>query len=251
MDLSEYKAKSAVGFGEIGSLLDLFSIATNWKSYFVRQVAPYVSGKVLEVGAGIGGTTRIFVNDCRFDSWTCLEPDAALCASLQRTIEARALPAACRAVHGSLDDLASDDLFDTILYVDVLEHIREDDEELRKAAAHLSEGGNLIVVSPSHNWLYATFDYAVGHYRRYTRKALRGIAPDSVRELKIIYLDSIGMFASLANKLLLKQTQPNGSQLVVWDRVLVPMSKLIDPLLGYNLGKQIIAVWQRPPGTRS
>ncbi|MEL0097896.1 MAG: hypothetical protein VW875_18825, partial [Planctomycetaceae bacterium] len=74
LDLAKYAERSPVKFGEIGSLLDLFSIASNWKNYFIRQITPEVSGNVLEIGAGIGTTTQVLVEKCHYDRWTCLEP---------------------------------------------------------------------------------------------------------------------------------------------------------------------------------
>ncbi|MEL0097904.1 MAG: hypothetical protein VW875_18865, partial [Planctomycetaceae bacterium] len=129
-------------------------------------------------------------------------------------------------------------------YIDVLEHIKDDAAELAKAATHLTKGGKIIVVSPSYNWLYTTFDFAVGHYRRYTRNTLLKITPPSLEPSKMYYLDSIGLFASLANKHLLNEIQPKLGQLNIWDKILVPVSIVTDPLLAYRFGKQIIAIWK-------
>ena len=246
VDLTRYAQRSPVKFGEIGSLLDLFSLATNWKRYFILQIAPHIRGNVLEVGAGIGTTTQVLVKECDYQTWKCLEPDAELSYALGTRISEGILPENCQIIQGSLDDIDPGRLFDTILYIDVLEHIEDDRRELLKASNHLAPAGKLVVVSPSHNWLYTTFDFAVGHYRRYTRKILRQIAPPSIEQSKIYYLDSIGLFASLANKLLLNEVQPKPGQLKVWDKLLVPLSTLTDPLLGYQFGKQIIAIWRRP-----
>ena len=80
------------GFTYVGSELDLFSEAKNWKSYFRDQLSPYLGEDVLEVGAGLGGTTRVL---CRGDErhWVCLEPDASLAARLERDIRSGSLPA--------------------------------------------------------------------------------------------------------------------------------------------------------------
>src|SRR6266566_1942810 len=68
-----------------GEELCLFAAAVNWKRYIRSVVQPYVVGDVLEVGAGIGGTTRVFC-DGRQRSWTCLEPDPELAATLERNV---------------------------------------------------------------------------------------------------------------------------------------------------------------------
>ena len=63
----------------IGDELELFEIATTWKAYFARHLAPFISGDVAEVGAGLGGTTRLLCTGCE-TTWTALEPDADLCS---------------------------------------------------------------------------------------------------------------------------------------------------------------------------
>jgi hypothetical protein len=59
------------------------------------------------------------------------------------------------------------------------------------------------------------------------------------------YLDSVGLAASLANRTLLRQSIPTARQIMIWDRLMVPMSRILDPLLGYRAGKSILAVWSR------
>ena len=63
-------------FQYMGSELEIFAHANNWKSYVQSQLRPYLIGDVLEVGAGIGGTTRA-LNDGTQRRWVCLEPDSA------------------------------------------------------------------------------------------------------------------------------------------------------------------------------
>ncbi|HIF24278.1 MAG TPA: methyltransferase type 12 [Gemmatimonadetes bacterium] len=61
----------------VGTELDLFAQATNWKKYLQSVVSPFLTGDVLEVGAGIGTTTRAF-SDGSASTWLCLEPDGDL-----------------------------------------------------------------------------------------------------------------------------------------------------------------------------
>src|ERR1051326_7560289 len=69
-----------------GEELDVFAHAVNWKRYVRAIVRPYLVGDVLEVGAGIGSTTRVLM-DGRQRSWTCLEPDPELAARLRAGLE--------------------------------------------------------------------------------------------------------------------------------------------------------------------
>jgi hypothetical protein len=57
-------------------------------------------------------------------------------------------------------------------------------------------------------------------------------------------LDGVGLLASLANRIVLKSGAPTKSQIRFWDTCMVPLSRVVDPLLGYRVGKSIIGVWR-------
>jgi hypothetical protein len=57
------------------------------------------------------------------------------------------------------------------------------------------------------------------------------------------YLDCAGLILSVANMLLLRQSMPTKAQLRFWDHWIVPISRVLDKLLLYSVGKTIIAVW--------
>jgi SAM-dependent methyltransferase len=221
-----------------GLELKLFEQAHNWKSYWSGRIAPYVRGAVLEVGAGIGANTRL-LSALDFDHWTCLEPDQSLAQQIR-------LPSPKHKVTpGVISDLPAGQKFDSILYIDVLEHIEDDAAEMARAAQRLQPGGALIVLSPAHPFLFTPFDEAIGHYRRYTRASLRSAAPGSLHEVTVAYLDSVGMLASLGNRLLLGQSMPTARQIGVWDRWMVPPSRLADRLTMGHVGKSVLGVWRR------
>jgi len=228
----------------IGQELDIFAHAIHWKQYFSSIILPYSGPRVLEVGAGIGTTTAMLCSTVVQD-WLCLEPDAGLKQILDQKLTDGGLPACCRSQLGIVNDLRDDELFDTIFYIDVLEHIEDDRGEAQAAASHLNPNGTLIILSPSHQWLFTPFDKAVGHYRRYSRTTLAAIGPAGYTLEKIVYLDSAGMLLSLANRLLLQQSMPTVGQIVFWDRWVVPISVVLDRVLGYRVGKSIVGIWRR------
>ena len=133
----------------------------------------------------------------------------------------------------------------------MLEHIHDDRTEIARAAGRLSSDGNLVVLAPAHQWLFSPFDAAVGHYRRYNKKSLRALEHPSLRILKIFYLDSVGLLASLGNRLLLRQSAPTKAQTAVWDGNLVPISRISDPLTGFQFGRSVIAIWKKRNGEPS
>ncbi len=229
----------------VGSELELFSGVRNWKGYWAAQLRPFVQGDVLEVGAGIGTNTRLLDTGGGSGRWVCLEPDPELLEQLTENIRPNEARRRYETVRGTLESL-SGQMFDTIIYIDVLEHIERDFEELNRAASYLRSGGRVIVLSPAHQRLFSPFDAAIGHFRRYNRKMLQAISPAGLRLERMRYLDCAGLILSAANMLLLRQSMPTKVQLQFWDRCIVPVSRVLDRLFLFSLGKTIIAVWRKP-----
>jgi SAM-dependent methyltransferase len=234
-------------FTYVGGELGLFAHAKNWKQYWSAKIRPYLSGDVLEAGAGIG-TNTVLLRPLHRQSWTCLEPDGKLVAELKSILARNQLESSCRIIEGTIAQLPPDERFDTIIYIDVLEHIADDDAELARAAERLRPGGRVVVLSPAHQWLFSEFDKSIGHCRRYSRRTLLAATPPTLGVVKCFYLDACGLFLSLANRLFLRQSLPTVKQILFWDRVVVPISRLLDPLFFFRAGKSIVGVWQRKEG---
>ena len=132
-----------------------------------------------------------------------------------------------------------------MLYSDVLEHIADDRGEVVRALARLRTGGQLVVMSPAHQWLYTEFDRAIGHERRYDTRSLRALTVPGTELVCLRYLDCVGIAASLGNRLVMHQHTPTLAQITTWDRLMVPISRVLDPLLGHRVGKSVLAVWRK------
>src|SRR5919108_2757256 len=158
----------------IGNELELFGKAKNWKEYYGSFFKPYLKGKVLEVGAGIGATTLSLCNGTQ-DKWICLEPDFRLANRIELMIKNDQLPDCCKVVIGTLNDIPLTELFDAIIYIDVIEHIEDDKRELGLAAKYLAPNGVFLILVPAHQWLFSPFDRAIGHHRRYNKKMLTAV----------------------------------------------------------------------------
>lgn len=239
------KAMSSETFVYQGSELEHFALAHNWKRYMRDRLAPYLRGHVIEVGAGLGETARALRPGLAIESWLCVEPDCIMAAALSALVDSGALGAAVCVQAGTLDDVPCRPEADTVIYIDVLEHIEQDRQELAKAAERLAPGGRVVVLAPAYQYLFSPFDTAVGHFRRYTKRSLRAIRPEALREEAAFYLDSVGLMASFANKLLLKQSLPSADQVQFWDRAMVPVSRLVDPLVFRAFGRSVVLVWQK------
>lgn len=230
-----------------GDELEVFNHAIRWKRYWASLVAPYINGRVLEVGAGTGNNTLLLQSVCRgmFSSWTCLEPDPDLLEKCRRKIAGVEPAVKTDVIHGTLADLAEAPGYDTILYIDVLEHIVDDGAEVQAATKRLSVNGHIIALVPARAFLYTEFDRRIGHIRRYSLHALKRLTPENCMSVSSRYVDSVGMLASLANRVLLRQALPTTGQIRVWDRLLIPVSRLVDKVRFGQLGKSALVVWKK------
>ncbi len=228
----------------IGDELTIFKDAVNWKKYWYNSISKYISGDVLEVGAGIGiNTNLILQNHPDVRSIVSIEPDKSLADQILSNLTVD--NSKVTVLNQYLHDLPTDKRFDTIIYIDVIEHIEDDSGELNKAKLYLKEGGLLIILVPAYNFLFSPFDEAIGHYRRYNKKMLVNAIPDELSKLKLFYLDSLGVCASLVNKFVLKQSYPTKKQILKYDRMIVPISKILDRLVFNSLGKSLVGIWKK------
>ncbi len=238
------QAQDLPDYSYVGNELEVFRHARNWKLYYRRQIESSIKGSVLEVGAGIGATTRVLCTGAQ-KRWVCLEPDAGLARCIEAEHGREPYPLRPEVVVGTLETLELAETFDCLLYIDVLEHIEDDAAEFRRAAARLNPGGSLVILCPAHQYLYSEFDRAIGHYRRYDADMMRALQADALQLERLVYLDCAGMALSLVNRYLRRKGTPSAGPIMIWDRLFVPCSRLIDPLTGYRLGKTIVGVWKR------
>lgn len=143
--------------------------ARNYRRHLVAEFAPWLRGDVLEVGTGIGQILEEIRRVPAVRSVRGLEPDARFAAGFRARLPEVPL------VEGTTADLAPGSAFDALVCINVLEHIRDDDEELRRHRALLHKRrGHLCLFVPARPELFAPIDRDFGHWRRYRRRTLRG-----------------------------------------------------------------------------
>ncbi len=225
----------------VGNELELFQFAVNWKTYFSSSFKKYIKGDVLEVGAGFGVNTKYLITP-KTTSWTFIEPDAKLAGKISEYTANLNIPK--EIIVGTMENISTRK-FDTIIYIDVLEHIEQSKEEIRKIKERLNTGGHLIILVPAFQFLYNEFDAKLGHFRRYNKPLLRSEVNPVLSEIKMYYLDSCGLLASLVNKVFLKKAEINLAQVNLWDKVLIRFSKISDIFFFKSFGKSLIGIFEK------
>tara|TARA_X000000950_G_scaffold263503_1_gene335788 strand:+ start:2368 stop:3051 length:684 start_codon:yes stop_codon:yes gene_type:complete len=218
-----------------GAELDNFDKAVVWRKYIFLLIKKYIKGNVLEVGAGIGSFTNNYKNLAR--DITLTEVDQKNLIKLKEKFKDNNFTFSDKITKKILKK------FDTIMYLNVLEHIKQDNEEIKNAFEKLNQDGYLIILVPAHNKLYSNFDKAVGHYRRYEIEFFKSIKIKNSKLIKLIYLDSLGYFLYYLNKLFFKkEVYPSKLKIFIWDKIFTPISYFLDRILMYKFGKNILYI---------
>ena len=142
------------------------SFAVNYHKWILSEFMPYIGNYVAEVGAGIGNFSRLLLKTDRINRLMAFEPSANMYPLLQKTLmnDKRA-----KAINGFFAQGEISEYFDTVIYVNVLEHIEDDVSELVYVNNVLMRGGHLLIFVPALPWLYSNLDREIGHFRRYTK----------------------------------------------------------------------------------
>lgn len=217
---------------EATPLLDVLDHAERYNRHLLEQVVAFAgaSRSVLDFGAGTG-RLAISLAALGFDV-TCVEPDPAL---RERLSHANLASVSALAEVGERR-------FDYAVSMNVLEHIPDDAEAARALHDRLVPGGRCLIYVPAFPMLWTANDTLVGHQRRYRRSALArlfrdaGFAVDDVR-----YVDSLGFLAALAYRLAGRgDGQISARSVRIYDRVLFPLSLLLDRALHRLAGKNLL-----------
>ena len=220
-----------------GFELDTFDAAKKFRNYQIYYLKSYIKDPFLEVGAGKGGLTNLYEKFTK--DITLLEPDNKLFQILKKKFKKKKI----KLKNQTIDKIKFK--YQTIIYFDLLEHIKDDLKEVKVASKKLKKSGNLIFNVPAHQLFYNEFDKAVGHFKRYNKKDFQDIEKKTDLKIeKLIYYDSIGLLFLILNKIFrLKKTNLK-NKIYFWN-ILIPLSKIIDKLTFNKFGKSLLCVFKK------
>lgn len=229
--------------------LERLAAATRFNRWMFETIRPYCKGHVFEVGSGIGNISRLF-----------LEEGFQLTASDLR-LEYIAYLKQQLGHHSNLKDVCSVDLvlpdftqtypqligqFDTVVALNVVEHIEDHQKALENCYQMLKPGGHAVILVPAFQALYNVFDEELGHFRRYTKKTLTAV--EEKAGFKVIhkqYFNTTGMLGWFLNGRVRKKRLIPAGQLQAFDK-LMPIVKLVDVVTFRIAGLSVIAVGRKP-----
>jgi SAM-dependent methyltransferase len=232
--------------------LERLGTAEAFFNWVLDEFDPYLTGSVLEVGAGTGTITRKLAERYPDLHVVALEPARNVFRDLASFAAITPNVTALRQTLAEMGEPRGDG-FDAVLYLNVLEHIADDAEELVAAANALRPGGALLAFGPALPWLYSELDYKAGHYRRYSVDGLRKLVEEAgLRVVTARYFDALGVLPYWVVYRLLRRDSISGTSMWGYDRVIVPVSRLLQRAAPARLaGKNVILVARKPDAAKA
>ena len=222
--------------------LERLAEAPRFNRWMFDRVRPWVGDRVLEIGSGIGNLSQYLV-----DRGSVVLTDTAP-EYLERLRERFAgMPGVevMRLYLPHIEPPVAQRRFDTIVCLNVLEHVGDDALSLAAISGLLSRGGRLILLVPALPSLYGSLDQALGHVRRYTPRQLRTKFADAgLRMRHLEYFNLAGVPGWwFTGRVLRREMIPAAS--LRWFDALVPLFRL-ERFLPWRLGQSLIAIGEAP-----
>jgi SAM-dependent methyltransferase len=235
----------------IGRDLEAMSFAANYHRSIWEAFKPYMGERLVEVGAGSGSFSDLVLERAS-ESVSLVEPSADMYRLLRRRVERSRVASRVETYNASFRQVAEQirqaQRPDSIIYVNVLEHVADDATELQIVHRTLDAGGRVFIFVPALPRLYGGFDKQVGHFRRYTKPGLEGLCRESgFRILESGYFDLAGVLPWWIKYRLLKSETMEAGLVTFYDKHVFPFTRALESIISPPMGKNILLVAEKQP----
>jgi SAM-dependent methyltransferase len=246
--MREQSPSTGSEFGALDELTEL-SGSGRFTAWIVDELDGTLGRRVLDVGAGFGSIAAEIAARWPARSVTAIEPATNVFPTLEKRAASLVNLEAVQITSGDLAERRPAPTFDSVVYVNVLEHIEDDVHELRTARRLLERDGRLGLFVPAMPSLYGSLDYKSGHYRRYTADQLRSVLQRAgYVDIDVRYLDVLGILPYWLMYRVLNVSRLDRVSSTGYDRVIVPLSRAAQFVLRRPpRGKNLVATARRGP----
>lgn len=221
--------------------------ANNFTQWLYSEIKPFLKGNILEIGSGLGTYSEKICHDFPKSQITLSDIDQKFIINLKRTFKSFSKVKVIKLNLNKKNDLNKlRDKFDSILLINVLEHIKDDLAALNNLANLLKPKGKIIILVPAHKFLFNCIDVEVGHYRRYNLQELKSkISQKKISLYKIFYFNFMPIFAWYLIGTILKNSSINEKAMGFYDKM-VPSFKFIEnKIFKKRFGISLIAILEK------
>jgi SAM-dependent methyltransferase len=237
-------AANTPAFTYSGDELDALAGARNYYDWIADSFAPHLGSRIVEAGAGIGTFTEYLLARRPGARVTVIEPAENNFPHLERRFAGNA---AVTPVRGYLDDTFTPAAADSVVAVNVMEHVPDDAAFLRAATRALVPGGHVLLFVPALPALFGSLDRAFEHYRRYTRSGIeRSLVHNGFEIEKLDYLNLLGVAAWFVSGRVLHRTTLGRKQVRFYDRWVIPVLRRIESVIPIPIGQSLLVIGRKP-----
>jgi len=222
--------------------LERMAAAPRYNRWMFDRLRPWMGRRVLEIGAGIGNMSVFFADRERV---VLTDTEPYYLGRLRERFAGRPHVTVAELRLPALSPGLAAERLDSVVCLNVLEHIEDDGAALSAMRQLLQPGGRLVLLVPALRALHGTLDEALGHFRRYVPAELSTklrAAGFRVRHLEYFNLAGIPGWW-LAGRVLRRRLIPSGA--LRWYDALVPLFRL-ERLLPWRVGQSLIAIGEVP-----
>ena len=235
-------------YSDVGNTnLQVTEKANRFVDWMYAEVKPFLRGSILEIGSGLGVYSDKIAADFPDQTLTLSDVDERYLEALKSRFSGRTAVRVRKLDLASADDIKGlESAVDSVVALNVLEHINDDLEALRNVYAVLKPGGRFVVLVPAHPWLFNCIDRAIGHERRYTKKSLKAlVAQTPFRVEKLFYFTALSIAGWIVNGSILKHAVIHEGSLKIFDRLVPILAWTEKHLLRRSVGISLIAVLEK------
>jgi glycosyltransferase involved in cell wall biosynthesis len=225
-----------------GKILIRLSRARNFNSWLADSIRPYLGTNVIEIGAGFGNLSQKLIP---VQSYSATDINILYLEMMQRI---KANNPFFKIDFLDINDVSSfvvnNGQFDTLICLNVIEHLEDDLKIMRNISSLLAPGGRAIVLVPQGAWLYGTLDRVLGHVKRYSKEELLNLGEKAgFKCIKLMNFNRVSTIPWFINGRIFRKQTFNRFQIYVLDKI-VPFIKNIDELLPWP-STSLIAVFSK------
>ncbi len=229
--------------------LNVIGTANKFNFWMYSAIEPFCKGEILEIGSGIGNISAFFIEKGSNIHLSDIRPE--YCDFLRKKFGTFPNYKNTHTIDLIHDNFKEEyrhlfEKFDSVFFLNVLEHINNHHLAVSNAITLLKPGGKLIILVPAYPFLFCDIDKELGHYRRYTAKSLKKVVSDKkVKIEKLFHFNACGIPAwFIAGKILHSKHIEEG-KMSLFNR-LVPVFKFIDRIIFRKIGLSLIIVASKP-----
>ena len=237
-------SESLLGKPYQGTELEALYSLRRYRRWIMTFFEPYVRGRVLEIGAGIGNMSELLQPDV--GTLDLVEPSPNFFHPLTKKFMNMSSVTIIPKTFEKFVSSKPSEPYDCIVMVNVLEHIENDANALRECYGLLKPQGHLLIMVPALQFLFSDLDKLVGHYRRYEYSDLKAKALSANFELiKLCFFDSVGIIPWWLINTLGGATKFNNHLASFYDYFVVPVTRKLETLYPPPVGKNLISILRR------